>query len=165
MVHIGPVDPQYRNVPAEGVLDEFNRAIQETTQNPQKALIWREIIGQYRPTFIGECANAVQLSRDLIENWLKTGMFAKSRNKLKKTTKIVDELTSHRSSKMHDKHFDSVACKKMGLKVIEMESNQQLQDAILAVHHSYVLSSYVISNSIKYIENNKGQSFIVSGKR
>lgn len=162
---LGPVDPQYRNVPAEGVLDEFNRAIEETSKNPQKALMWREIISQYRPTFIGECANAVELSKKLIENWLKTGMFARSKNRDIITLKIVDELTSHSSSKMHDKHYDCCSCKKMGLKIIEMESDQELQDAILAVHHSYVLSSYVIPNSIKYIENNNGQSFIISGKR
>ena len=26
---LGPIDPQYRNVPAEGVIDEFNRAVKE----------------------------------------------------------------------------------------------------------------------------------------
>ena len=59
---LGPIDPQYHNVPAQGVLKEFERAIEETQLDPNKSLIWREIIRQYRPTFIGECENAVKLS-------------------------------------------------------------------------------------------------------
>lgn len=48
---LGPIDPQYRNVPAEGVIEEFNRAVQEIQANPQLALVWKEIISQYRHFF------------------------------------------------------------------------------------------------------------------
>lgn len=162
---LGPVDPQYRNVPAEGVIDEFERAIKETCAEPQKSLIWKEIISQYRPTFIGECQNAVELSKNLVKSWLKTRMFSKHKNKDEIVHNIMEELTSHRDSKMHDKHYDCIECKNMGLKILEMETDQILQDSILAVHHSYVLSSYIIPTSIKYIENNNNQSFIISGKK
>ena len=69
---LGPVDPQYRNVPAQGVLKEFEEAMKQTTSSPNRSLIWKEIIGQYRPTFLGECENVVKLSNDLVREWLET---------------------------------------------------------------------------------------------
>ena len=54
---LGPIDPQYHNVPAQGVLKEFERAMNETMMAPNKSLIWKEIIQQYRPSFVGECKN------------------------------------------------------------------------------------------------------------
>ena len=162
---LGPIDPQYRNVPAEGVIEEFDRAIREIQANPQRALIWKEIISQYRPTFIGECQYAIDLSRNLVTEWLSTCMFKKSKNKEIKVKAIVEGLASHSTSKLHDKHFDFDDCKKIGLKVFELEKDSVLQDAVLSVHHSYVLSSYLLPNTLKYIENNNGQTFVISEKK
>lgn len=162
---LGPIDPQYRGVPAQGVQKEFERALQETQQAPNRALIWREIIQQYRPTFIGECDNAVSLAYNLVDNWLKTCMFKNYKHKNEITKKILDELASHDASKVHDRHYDYIKCKQLGLKVIALEKNQLLQDAVLSLHHAYLCSIYRLNNTIKYIENQNGQTFIISGQR
>ena len=162
---LGPIDPQYRNVPAEGVIEEFNRAMTEIQEDPQKSLLWKEIISQYRPTFLGECKYAIDLSRNLVTEWLSTCMFKKSKQKDAKVSKIVEGLASHSSSKLHDKHYDFDDCKKIGLKVIELEKDAVLQDAVLSIHHSYVLSSYVLPGTLKYIENNNSQTFVISGNK
>ena len=162
---LGPIDPQYRNVPAEGVIDEFNRAMREIQLNPQRALIWKEIISQYRPTFLGECQFAIDLSRSLVTEWLSSCMFKNSKQREKKVEAIVNGLASHASSKLHDKHYDYEDCRRIGLKVVKLENDQLLQDAVLSVHHAYVLSSYVLPNSLKFIENNNGQTFLISGKK
>ncbi len=162
---LGPIDPQYRNVPAEGVIEEFNRAIKEIQVNPQKALVWKEIISQYRPTFLGECQYAIDLSRNLVTEWLSTCMFKNSKNRKTKVDDIVNGLATHSFSKLHDKHYDFEDCKKIGLKVVALEKDSVLQDLVLSIHHSYVLSSYVLPSSLKYIENNNGQTFVISGKK
>lgn len=162
---LGPIDPQYRNVPAEGVIDEFNRAVKEIQANPQMSLVWKEIISQYRPTFLGECQYAIDLSRNLVTEWLSSCMFKNSKQKKKKVDSIVNGLASHSFSKLHDKHYDYEDCKKIGLKVVKLESDPSLQDAVLSVHHSYVLSSYVLPGTVKFIENNQGQTFVISGKK
>ena len=56
-------------------------------------------------------------------------------------------------------------CKKIGLKVVKLESDSTLQDAVLSVHHSYVLSSYILPGALKFIENSQGQTFVISGKK
>ena len=162
---LGPVDPQYHNVPAQGVLKEFERAINETVSVPNKSLIWKEIVSQYRPTFVNECQNVVDLSEELVKEWLETGMFKHSKNKKNKIDKIINELASHDFSKVHDRHFDYEKCKKIGLKVIKLESDPDLQDKVLSIYHTYLLSIYSSSNTIKLIEAHNGNSFVISGKR
>ena len=163
---LGPIDPQYHNVPAQGVLKEFERAIQETIASPNKSLIWKEIISQYRPTFVGECENCVKMSHDLVEGWLSDCMFKGYRaTKKQKIDNILDELSSHDASKLHDRHYDYVKCKKLGLKVTALEADQNFQDKVLSLYHSYLLSIYRLPSSLKYIESHTGQTFVISGKR
>jgi ClpP class serine protease len=162
---LGPIDPQYRGVPAQGVEKEFNQALQETVTSPHKSLIWKEIISQYRPTFLGECKNVVQLSNILATDWLVSGMFKNSKKKEEKAQKIIDELLNHDVSKVHDRHYDFVKCKKLGLKVSSLESNQDLQDKILSLYHTYFLSIYRIGSALKFIENPNGQTIMITGTR
>lgn len=162
---LGPIDPQYRGVAAEGVIEEFKRALADTIQDTKNSLIWKEIIQQYRPTFVGECENVIKLSYDLVENWLKDNMFRGYKNKNDIVKHILDELASHKKSKVHDKHYDSTKCKNLGLKIYDIEKDQELQDLILTIHHTYILSIYRIPLLIKLIENQNGQSFILTGQR
>lgn len=163
---LGPIDPQYHNVPAQGVLKEFERAIAETQTVPNRALIWKEIIKQYRPTFIGECENAVKMSYDLVSGWLADCMF-KGYKSTKRTRieNVLNELSSHDASKLHDRHYDFEKCKKLGLKVTALESNSDFQDKVLSLYHSYLLSIYRLPSSLKYIECQRGQTFVINGKR
>ena len=103
---LGPIDPQYHNVPAQGVLKEFERAINETVSSPNRSLIWKEIISQYRPSFVGECDNVVKMSYDLVEGWLLGCMFKRYAKKQERVKKILDELASHDASKVHDRHYN-----------------------------------------------------------
>ena len=162
---LGPIDPQYHNVPAQGVLKEFERAMKETIATPNRSLIWKEIISQYRPSFVGECDNVVKMSYDLVRGWLSECMFKKSTKKEEQIKTILDELAIHDASKVHDRHYDYVKCKQLGLKVTALEKDQELQEAVLSLYHCYLLSIYRNANSLKYIENQNGQTFVINGQR
>ncbi len=47
----------------------------------------------------------------------------------------------------------------MGLKVVEIESDQQLQDLVLTVHHCY-MHALMNTGAIKIIENHLGARLI-----
>lgn len=162
---LGPIDPQYHNVPAQGILKEFERAMMETMSSPNRSLIWKEIIQQYRPSFVGECENVVKMSHDLVEGWMLDCMFKKSPKRQEIVKTILDELASHDASKVHDRHYDYLKCKKLGLKVTALECNQELQEAVLSLYHCYLLSIYRLPNTIKFIENQNGQTFVINGNR
>jgi hypothetical protein len=114
--------------------------------------MWREIISLYCPTFIGKCQNAILLSQKLVEDGLKNGMFLRNENK-EQIVKSILKFLSREASKQYDKHYDYLDCKEAGLKVVALEKDQRLQDLVLSIHHSYVLTSYANPSYIKYIEN------------
>lgn len=162
---LGPIDPQYHNVPAQGVLKEFEKAMTETMTMPNRSLIWKEIISQYRPSFVGECENVVKMSYDLVEGWLLGCMFKKSSKKKERVQTILEELANHDASKVHDRHYDFVKSKKLGLRVTALEKDPALQEAVLSLYHCYLLSIYRNPSSLKYIENQNGQTFVINGQR
>jgi ATP-dependent protease ClpP protease subunit len=157
--NIGPIDPQFRGIPASGVIEEFERAVAEIKKEPASIPLWQTIIGKYHPTFIGECEKAIKWSRDIVTEWLKSNML-KGVNEPEKTANvIVDYLSDHNDRMSHARHIGINECEKIGLKIEHLEVSQELQDAILSAHHSYMIT-FSLSPAIKIIENQNGIAMI-----
>ncbi len=158
--NLGPIDPQFGGIPAYGVIEEFDRAKAEIKKDPSTIPIWREVIGKYHPTFIGECEKAIKWSSQIVGDWLETGMFNGDPNKKTKVKKIVKVLSNHKQMKSHGRHIGLDDCKKLGLKISEMEKlPKDLQDTFLTVHHTY-MHSFGNTNAIKIIENHEGTAMV-----
>ena len=157
--NIGPIDPQLRDIPAYGVREEFRRAFQEVTRDPSKAPIWLAIISQYRPTFLSQCENAISWSNSFVREQLAKVMFASETDRVSKARGIVRSLSSYRANRSHTRHIHLEECEEMGLKVERLEADQELQEAVLSVHHAYTLT---LSNTptLKIIENHNGAAFV-----
>jgi ATP-dependent protease ClpP protease subunit len=156
---IGPIDPQIRDIPAEGVIQEFRRAFREVKNDPSKIVIWQQVIGQYRPTFLSQCEQAVSWSNKFVREQLETIMFSGQRDAPDKARFAVKGLSSYNKTKAHDRHFHADDCRNLGLKVVQLESDGTLQDLVLSAHHAF---SITLSNSAAYkiIENQIGSAFI-----
>ncbi|MDZ7828276.1 MAG: hypothetical protein U5K33_01920 [Halofilum sp. (in: g-proteobacteria)] len=126
---LGPIDPQFRGVPAHGVVEEFERAHREIQSDPSKIAVWQPILAKYSPSFIGECEKAIEWSNEMVKEWLLTGMFKGRRTKTKtnKVDKIVEDLSDHALSKSHARHLSYGKCKEIGLKVARLEDDQDFQ--------------------------------------
>lgn len=157
--NIGPIDPQFNGIPAHGVLDEFSRAIDEIRKNPASIPIWQAVINKYHPTFVGECENAIELSSDIVEEWLITGMFEGDKDASAKAKKIVEKLNNHKDTKAHGRHIHLDQARAMGLRVDALEDGQDMQDLVLTIHHAY-MHSFSSSKAIKIIENHMGHAFV-----
>ncbi len=157
--NLGPIDPQVRGVPAYGVISEFKRAVKEIKKDPSSVAIWQAIIGKYQPTFLGQCSNAIQWSNDFVQEQLSKVMFAGDANAGRKASKIAKGLADYRRHKTHGRHIHTEECKDMGLKIFEIETNQELQDLILTVHHCY-MNALMNTGAIKIIENHSGARLI-----
>ncbi len=157
--NLGPIDPHLRGIPAYGVLEEFKRACREVKTDPSKALIWQAIIGQYRPTFLSQCANGIKWSNSFVRNQLETVMFEKDPNGKIKAKRVVKQLTDYRGNKAHDRHIHVEECEQMGLDVERIEKDPKLQDLFLTVHHCY-MHSLMNTPSFKIIENHLGSAFV-----
>ena len=156
---LGPIDPQFGGIPAHGVVEEFNRAKEEVKKDNATIPIWQPIIAKYNPAFIGECEKAIAWSNEMTGEWLRSGMFKEDDDPNDKITRIIEELGDHALTKSHARHLSVERCGNMGLHVTDLEDNQDLQDAVLSLHHACMLT-FSATPAIKMIENHKGIAFI-----
>ncbi|HAT2138625.1 TPA: SDH family Clp fold serine proteinase [Legionella pneumophila] len=157
--NLGPIDPHLGGIPAHGVVAEFKRANEEIKADPNKAILWAQIISKYHPTFLGQCENAIKWASSFVEEQLKTIMFKNDQDKDSKAKEITDKLSDFHDNKTHSRHIHAEECKKLGLNIIDIEPDQELQDLILTVHHCY-MHSLTNTASCKIIENNHGIAFV-----
>lgn len=157
--NLGPIDPHLDGFPAYGVIQEFKRALRETKKDPSAIPIWQAVIGQYYPTYLSQCENAIKGSNRFVTAQLRKVMFHKDAKALAKARAIVKRLTDYSGNKGHDRHIEFDECKTMGLKVTAIESKQDFQDIVLTVHHCY-MHSLMNTPAFKIIENQDGVAFI-----
>lgn len=159
---LGPIDPQFGpGVPAHGVVEEFKRAYSEIKEDQAKIALWQPIIAKYRPTLVGECEKAIQWSNEMVKEWLVTGMLAGEADKNTLADRIIAELGDHALMKSHGRHLSAQRCKDIGLKVEMLEDDNNLQDAVLSVHHACI-HTLTSTPATKIIENQDGVAFIQS---
>lgn len=159
---IGPIDPQFNGIPAYGVLAEFKKAISEVKNDPGSLPIWQKIVEKYHPTFLGECQNAVDMSDRMVGEWLKRNMFYGRKTCDGDVRKVIESLNNHHDTLSHARHLSIDHAKSIGLNILEMESDQVLQDLILTVHHAF-MHSFAQANVTKIIENHLENAVIYGG--
>lgn len=160
---LGPIDPQFGGIPAHAIVEEFKRAYSEIKSDPVKAAVWQPIVAKYNPTLVGECEKAIDWSEKMVENWLDRNMLSVEPDKKKVIDNIIKELGDHAVNKSHARHLSMKKSKDIGLKIIEMESDNELQDLILSIHH-ICIHTLGATNAFKIIENQNGIAFIQSAQ-
>jgi ClpP class serine protease len=162
--NLGPIDPHLNGVPAYGVIEEFNRAMREVKEDPSRAMVWQSIMGQYRPTFLSQCENAIAWSNRFVATQLQSVMFQGTTAREKraariKASQIVKKLTDYRGNKTHNRHIHLQELSDMGLKIVRLEEDEKLQDLVLTVHHCY-MHTLMNTPAYKIIENQRGAAMI-----
>lgn len=156
---LGPIDPQMRDLPAQGVLNEFKKALDEIKQDPNAVQAWRWILEQYRPTFLGACQQAIDWTKKFVASQLRDVMFEGETDAIPRSQSIVEALSDADIHKSHDRHIPLAQCQELGLKVFALEDDQRLQNLVLTVHHCYM---HALTNgpTFKVIENQLGVAFV-----
>lgn len=155
---LGPIDPQLMGWPAHGVIEEFARAKSEMKNDPSTIPAWQPIIAKYQPCLIGDCEKAISWTNEMTKELLRTGMFADEEDDTK-LDRIVDELGDHAITKSHARHLSADRCEEIGLKVLRLEDDQDMQEAVLSVHHACMLT-FSATRAVKMIENHNGIAHI-----
>lgn len=161
---LGPIDPQINGLPAQALVEEFNNAVEEMKKEPAAQLAWSHVLSKYHPTLITSCNNAISMSQDIVGKWLKSNMFDGDEKSTEKAQNIVAYLSEHSDRKSHGRHIGIKECQEIGLAAVELESDQDLQDAVLTLHHTYMHACNAGPIS-KIIENSSGKSFEIGYSR
>lgn len=103
--NLGPIDPQFGGMSCAGIIEEFEQAIEDVTNNPQAANVWGPIIGKYHPTFIGDCKKAIDWADEIVKNWLVENMFSEYPDSKKRANKVLRTLSSHNKTYSHSRHI------------------------------------------------------------
>lgn len=156
---LGPIDPQFLGIAAHGVVEEFNRAYQEIKADKAKIAVWQPIIAQYHPTLVGECEKAIQWAREMVREWLLTGMLRGRSDTQRIADGIINELSDHALTKSHDRHLSAPRCRELGLEIEMLEDDDALQDLVLSVHHA-CMQTLTATHVTKLIENHNGVAFL-----
>lgn len=154
---LGPIDPQMNGVACQMVVDEFKKAVDEVRSNPASLGLWQTIIGKYSPTFLTACSDAIKWSEELAERWLTDV------NPQIDMRKVKNVFINHNHSYSHSRHISKEDCRAAGLPVSDLEANQNLQDAVLSLHHCYMILIDAIS-VVKIVMNQDGRAYLQNKK-
>ena len=157
--NIGPFDPQIYDTPSQAILEDLNRAAQEMKQDPNMAMLWQPILQKYNLGFFALCENAIKMADEVVRKGLIECMFHGQSDAEDRANKIIKILGSNSQTKTHSRHIHKDEAKKLGLKIIDLENDQQLQDAVLSLHHACILT-FEQTPAVKIIENHKGKAHI-----
>lgn len=151
---LGPIDPQLGGIACQSVIEEFDRAVQDVTKNPASAALWQVIISKYNPTFITACQKAIQWSEKLMVDYIQSvyGQQFDVKN-------VQNIFLNNKNSYSHNRHIPKEKCKEVGLNIIDLENNQALQDAVLSLHHTYMIL-FDKYNYSKIVENQNGVCYV-----
>ncbi len=158
---LGPIDPQLitpqGSIPARAILDQFDRAKKECSENPSLLGAWLPILQQYGPALIEQCENAERLAKRLTTEWLVEYMFADADDPKRKADRVVDFFADHRLHQSHSLGISREQARRRGVVITSLERPQALQDAVLSVHHAAI---HTLSGpAVKIVENHLGRGF------
>lgn len=157
---LGPIDPQFGGIPAYNIKKEFEDAKKELINKPESFRSWQILLSKYSPAFYYSVLDSIELSSKLVAEWLESFMFSTSRNAKDKAAQIVNSLNINTGS--HSKHFGADECKKIGLKIKELESDDKIQDAVLSIYHCCSICGNG-TPMCKIIMNQNGNRYFVNG--
>ncbi|MHB0978873.1 MAG: SDH family Clp fold serine proteinase [Thermoleophilia bacterium] len=163
---LGPTDPQFvlttslgpRMVPAQAIVEQFKTAQQECA-NPALMAAWLPMLGQYGPDLLYQCRSALERSQGLVEQWLAGYMFRDEADKESKAASIAEWLSNHNSFKTHARHISRDELRERGLRVVDLEEDQDMQDLFLSIFHA-TTHTFTQTPAVKIIENSLGKAFV-----
>jgi hypothetical protein len=162
---LGPIDPQVpmgeNLVPASALVRQFRRISDECAQDPTRLSGWLPTLQQYWPGLLEICNDADELGRSLVEEWLKSYMFKEldEPERSERSRRAADYFASSEIHKSHSRSINRDDAVAAGLVVENLEADQGLQDAVLSVHHAFMITLQATS-AVKIIENNLGSKVV-----
>jgi hypothetical protein len=167
---LGPIDPQFRIqkgdgsfvvAPAQAIIDQFEKAQELIGKDQSRLAAWLPILQQYGPALYQQCKNAVELSKDYVREWLKTGLFKEMSDAAERATRVVDYLGNHNEFKTHGARIGVNELRKVGIDVKIINEDKELHERVLCVVYALALT-FNGTPAFRLWENSRGGALIRS---
>jgi len=165
---LGPIDPQFRlmradgsivTAPAQAIIDQFEKAQDLIGKDPTKLAAWIPVLQQYGPALYQQCLNAIDLSKDYVRDWLRTGMFRNEKDAADRAKRVTDYLGDHNQFKSHGARVGVKELRDRGVPVVVINDDAAVYDAVMTVHHALMLT-FGGTTAYKIFENSRGAAMI-----
>jgi len=168
--YLGPIDPQFimmtpmgaRAVPAFSIEEQFKEAKKDISKNPDALKAWLPILNSLAPAMLFEARKSITFTREIVEEFLDKHMFRGEDGT--KAKSISTHLADHSNFNSHGKKLDSDYMKMLGVKVVDLEAEQELQELVLSVFHATALCLEG-TNAVKIIANNADRFLVRNWKQ
>ena len=169
---LGPTDPQFivatpegpRSAPAQAIIDQFEMAKEECRSDPAVLAAWMPIIRSYAHGLLTQCRKARAQAVEMVSGWLQRFMLATYPSSAAKADEIANWFTDYDNFGSHGERVGRDQPRALGLRVEDLETDHQLQDAVLSVHHA-TMHTFSGTGAVKIIENHHGRAWIRSAAR
>lgn len=159
---LGPIDPQIvtprGTFPARALIAEFDQAKAEIAANPQTLGAWLPVLQQYTPGLLQQCEMGERLARRLVAEWLENFMFAGREDARAHAEMVAGFFADYERHQSHSLGIRREQCREIEVEVDDLEQDQDLQDAVLSVHHAMMHT--FAGQAVKIIENHLGRAFV-----
>lgn len=160
---LGPIDAQLPVlggfVSAASILDQFNTARREISENRDAAVLWAPILQTMGPSLLSQAQNALELGQQIAEYGLANYMFAGRSDSSQQAEVVAEYFNSERIHLQHGRRIGLEECANKGLTVEALEDDQDFQDEVLTAYHLLTIV-FEQTTAVKIVRNNNGQSWV-----
>ena len=166
---LGPIDPQFiistpegpRSAPARAILNQFELAKREC-QEPGNLAAWMPILRTYAPGLLTQCEASQTLATNMVGGWLERYMMAGEPDASEKSKVVAGWFANFEMFGSHGRRVGRDQAREIGVKVVDLENDHNLQDAVLSVHH-VTMHTFASTPAYKIIENHHGRAWVRMG--
>ena len=163
---LGPIDPQFiittpegaRTAPARAILNQFERAKVEC-QNPENLAAWMPILRTYAPGLLTQCEASQNTAVNMVTGWLERYMMVEHPTQARVA---AEWFADYEAFGTHGRRVGRDQAREVGIKVVDLEEEHELQDAVLSVHHA-TMHTFSGTLAQKIIENHHGRAWVRMG--
>lgn len=172
---LGPIDPQIlvpvpggaRYAPAHAILRDFERAQRELAEDVNRMAAWTPILHTYAGGLLEFCSQQIKLSQEIVAGWLSRYMLRHPDAGVSEAERdaVAFEIAEYfGSAESYDRcrtHGRPIRVEELegikGLRVLPLEKDDDLQDAILSIYHALDLTFN--GPVVKIVENHLGARY------
>lgn len=160
---LGPIDAQLPLsngfVSASSILDQFNTAKDEISEDRSSAVAWAPILQTIGPSLLSQAKKSLKLGQEIAETGLSDCMFKGDYNAHDKAKEVAEYFNSEEVHLNHGRRIGVDECENVGLVVERLEEDQEFQEEVLTAYHLLTIA-FEQSQAVKIVRNHNGQGWV-----
>lgn len=164
---LGPIDPQLtiqtpegvRQASAQAIKDQFELA-QKQCADPAALPAWMPILRTLAPGLLAACDHAAARAEEIVSTAMAKYMLAGDPKGSEKAAEAASWFGDAKTLLSHGRPVRRDEARDHGVVVTDLEEDDDLQDAILSVHHA-TMHTLAGTPAAKLIENENGRAYFL----